>query len=160
MKKLLLAFIIILLSNSAYSESKKKEYNCLEERNKIINRLTENVTCQQDSDCRYFDFGYPWQLSACMKPLVSTSEEGKNITNLRLIDIYNKSCILNNEKTKAEYQKFQTELENIKCKLVRTYCLSGICRTAGYALYDQQNATIRDKSQIKDVDVKEIMGIR
>lgn len=135
---------------------KDKSYDCLDRRNQIIKRLSKVPTCSKDTDCRYFDYGYPWQMGVCLKPIVSTTEEGRNITNLALIEEYNEKCVFNNESRKKEYNNFKKELTEKKCgRLARTFCFKGMCRTSGYILHDQPDAVIRETGS--DVDMKEYL---
>ena len=153
----LFTIILILLHATSGFADEAKNYDCLDERNKIIQRISEVPTCTQDKDCQYFDYGYPWQMGICLKAVLSTSEEGKNLTNLNLIEQYNKECIYNNKERSTEYKNFQEKLASTKCKnLVRTYCLKGLCRTQGFVLYDQPDAVIREPSS-EDVDMKEYL---
>lgn len=153
--------------SNAYAENKveakknenknvKKDYDCLNKRNQIIKRISKVPTCSKDTDCRYFDYGYPWQMGACLKPIVSTSEEGRNLTNLALIDEYNQKCVFNVESRKKEYEAFKQKLSSEKCgRLARTFCFKGMCRTNGYILHDQPDAVIRETGS--DVDMKEYL---
>jgi hypothetical protein len=154
--KYVILTIIALISFPVFS-AEKQEYDCINERNKIIHRLSKDITCNQDKDCRYFDFGYPWQLDVCMKPILSITEEARNLESLRLISIFNKKCVFNDSNEKTKFEEFKAKVESSKCDLARTFCLSGICRTSGYVMYDQPDAVIRDKSNITDVEKEEIL---
>lgn len=159
MRILFLLFTLLFSVNSF-----AKEYDCKTEAEKIVSRLQEVPDCFKDEECRYFDYGYPFQPDACSKAVVSTEAEGRNITNLRLIDDYLKNCVENNEQEKKKFEEFENRLNAQDCpRPSRLFCLKGKCRTQGYVMFDQPDAVIRVRNkdgQADDATDEDIMKMK
>ncbi|HCR85499.1 MAG TPA: hypothetical protein DIV86_02360 [Alphaproteobacteria bacterium] len=157
MKILLLFFVMFAALNV-----NAKEYKCPVEKEKIISRLQQVPTCFKDEECRYFDYGYPFQPNVCMKAIVSTQQEGKTITDLRLISDYNQNCVFNTQEGKNNFEQFEESKTLVKCKQpARLFCLKGKCRTQGYVAFDQPDAVIRIRNnKIDDATAEDIMKIK
>lgn len=144
MKKIILLTAILInilfFSQISYAQvaPEPKKYDCAVGKEKMLKDLMENVTCIHDEECGWFDYGYPWQPSECVKAIINTKKENHNITNLRLIEEYNNYCINPNVDEKKKYDDFAKKLAETVCDLPRTYCYKGFCRIQSYAIYNDK----------------------
>ncbi|MDX1949106.1 MAG: hypothetical protein SFT90_01240 [Rickettsiales bacterium] len=110
-------------------------YDCQEQKKKIEEYLQIFPECNVDDDCRYFDYGYPWQGDACNKAIISKSQEKKNLKYLSSIEEYNKNCIYDKPNELEKFEAFNSELIEKECSnLPRLFCLKGVCRNQYYPL--------------------------
>ena len=109
-----------------------RKANCAEGKRVITEMLRQEVECFADTDCRYFDYGYPWQPAPCVKAIVSVYEEDKNIQELELIERYNQRCIEGDKDEMAKYKEMQKLTEETSCDFGKLICLQGKCRKKNY----------------------------
>jgi len=113
---------------------KKEEiYDCNNRKAEIIDELREANECSVDNDCRYYDYGYPFQQNACRKAIVSTMDEKQNVANFAQIQQYKNECVTGNEVEMEKYNQLQEDAKSEQCNLVRLYCYKGYCRTKNYS---------------------------
>lgn len=120
---------------------------CEAAKTKISAEIPNHKNCFKDEDCKVFNFGYPWQDSACVKAIISTTytEKDKIIQLLNKMDGYQKSCIDNVASEKKKFEEFEKTLKNTACPSVPLLCLKGVCRTSTYAVIesDENNYKMR-----------------
>lgn len=128
--------IFILVFTSLKTNAKNFEvYDCKQKKNEISEALKLFHSCEVDDDCRYFDYGYPFQQVACNKAIVSKSEENKTIKYLTAIEEYNQNCVYKNKQENKKFKKMDNSLESTICdNLPRLFCLKGVCRNQYYPL--------------------------
>ncbi len=127
--------IILLILIFSFPAFAADEYNCSKNKEKITKALGNFPACDNDDDCRYFDYGYPFQPKACVKAIVSKSVELKTIRYLEAIEEYNKNCVYNNLKENKKFDNLRTATKESECKnLPRVFCLKGVCRNQFYPL--------------------------
>ncbi len=128
-------FCVILFCSSKAISNDFEIYDCDKEKKKIYNILKIFPDCEIDDDCRYFDFGYPWQSDVCNKAIISKSQEKKNLKYLSAIEKYNQNCIFINDDEKKKFEDFNQDLQKSECNnLPRLFCLKSVCRNQYYPL--------------------------
>ncbi len=135
-KYLLTLIVSVLIAAPAIAQN---NFDCEIEKERIFADLKRNAECVHDSDCGYFNYGYPWQPDMCMMAIINIKDESRNIANLRVIEQYNERCIYNNEEENKKYQEFSKALDEAECREpARTYCFKGFCRILSYAIYNDE----------------------
>lgn len=136
--RVVIFLFILLISGSSFA------YDCKENEEKILKVLKRFPYCNNDEECRYFDYGYPWQKDACVKAIVSTYEENNTMRYLKAIEEYNQNCIYDNDEEKARFDAVQSSLKVKECKEnPRLFCLKGVCRNQFYPMFFDDAGSIR-----------------
>jgi len=146
MLKILFSLSALLLASNSFAEEASQapakateNYVCPVEKKKILDDLTQDVTCTHDEECSYFNYGYPWQPEVCTKAIVNKTQQGKTMKNLALIEQYDENCIQNDEAEKKKFSEFVRKYETTTCsEPPRVYCFKGFCRTKSYAIYNDK----------------------
>lgn len=117
----------------------------------IAKDLVTNTTCWKDEDCASYNFGYPWQKSACIKTIISTEKQEKNkiISLLGRIDTYKQACIDTNKDELTKYNATAKQIETESCTNVPLLCLKGVCRTSTYAVIDSEPYRMKESGEKK-----------
>ncbi len=140
--KLFVLIISLLFSLPSFAED--SAYNCKDNEKKILKVLKRFPYCDHDEECRYFDYGYPWQKDACVKAIVSTKEENNTLRYLKAIEEYNQNCVYNDKKKNRKFLKIQQSLKEKECKeSPRLFCLKGVCRNQFYPMFFDDAGSIR-----------------
>jgi hypothetical protein len=158
-KKLILniAFLsfIIFVTEASYAQedvsNSNNNYDCEEKYQEIVGHLKIQPQCFVDDDCKYFNYGYPFQPAVCRKAIISTSEKDKNILNLAKIEHFRQNCVYNDAVESEKYKELQSEIFNPeeRCNLSRVFCLKGYCRRKNYSgFYLNYGEGIRERSPI------------
>ncbi len=133
--KNLMIILVIVLPASKASARDFEVFDCAQKKNEIIEAIKLFPLCEVDDDCRYFDYGYPFQHVACNKAIVSKSEENKTIKYLTAIEEYNQNCVYKNKQENKKFKKMDNSLKSTTCdNLPRLFCLKGVCRNQYYPL--------------------------
>ena len=119
--------------------SNSEGYDCSARQSNIRSMLEQPRECFVDNDCKYFNFGYPFQPSPCNKAIISVYEEEKNLEHMVRIEKFRKNC-LSSEAEQNKYNQFSEQLTQAtqqgKCNLQRLYCYRGYCRSKNFSVFE------------------------